>query len=100
MFSNETNITLQEHQQIELLANEIPSLTFAAGHRGIDDPSFYQKNFELREKYLEKMNARWPRMMSNNEPEWRHNDASFMAYPYLYRLYLDWVKLTKGEPLE
>jgi hypothetical protein len=92
IFSDATNISLQEHQQIELLANEMPALTFAVGHDRIRDDVFNKKTYNMRDQYLVKTYIDWPR----NNPvkyEWRHNDFLFVAYPYLTRLYDDWVKI-------
>jgi len=75
-----------------LLANEIPALTFAAGHRGV---SAVAKNVDIRERYLRSVvGAPWPRPTSTYE--WRHSDIFNVGYPYLYRLFDDWVKLSKG----
>jgi hypothetical protein len=98
VYSDTPNVALKKHEQEELLANEMPALTFAAGHGGIDDPTFYKRNFEVRERYLGGEGASWPRKLFD-KVEWRHNDIAFVAYPYLCRLYFDWVKLINGESL-
>jgi hypothetical protein len=91
------NVTLTEVKQVELLANEIPALTFATGHRGTG--SFPDKfNIDIRNKYLKTVpNAPWPR---GDDYEWRHSDLIKVAYPYVYGLYFDWVKLMIGETIQ
>jgi len=72
---------------MELLASEIPALTFAAGHRGVEKFD-NDNNIDIRSKYLQKEpGATWPR----DKFEWRHNDIYNMALPYTYRLFSDFV---------
>jgi hypothetical protein len=77
-----------------LLANEIPALTFAVGHWGVDT---YKPgtNFDIRQKYVRGPLAPWPRKPTDRY-EWRHSDIFNVAYPYLYRMYDDWVVLLSG----
>jgi len=70
----------------KILANEVPALTFAAGHRGVTDFN----NIDIRANYITK-GAIWPR----RGKEWRHCDIFNVAYPYLYGLYDFWVTLSK-----
>ncbi len=80
----------------ELLANEIPALTFAAGHRGVgriktkgDD-----RDVDIRDKFLvKKLGSPWPRGI--DDYEWKHSDIYVVAYPYLSGLYDEWVKKIK-----
>lgn len=79
----------------ELLANELPALTFAAGHRGVgkisNDPG---RNTDIRKDFAE--NKPWPQDRLDGY-EWRHSDIYVVAYPYLSGLYDVWVKRIKGE---
>jgi hypothetical protein len=97
VYSDTPNVSLKKHEQEELLANEMPALTFGAGHGGMKGQKFKDKAFELRERYLIRENAEW--LEKREKYEWRHNDVAFVAYPYLYRLYLDWAKLINGEDI-
>ncbi len=74
--------TMSSTMREKLLANEIPALTFAVGHRGVD--GFNENNIDIRAKYLP-AGAPWVR--DNNE--WRHSDFINVAYPYLYLMYDD-----------
>jgi hypothetical protein len=78
----------------ELLANEIPALTFAAGHRGVEVIREDNKVFDIdiRQEYA--VGKPWPA----NRPrfEWRHSDIYNVAYPYLSGLYIDLSNKVKG----
>lgn len=74
-----------------MLANEIPALTFAVGHRGVDGSRI--NNTDIRNKYLIEKNAPWPR--GEDDYEWRHSDFVNVAYPYLFRLYDDFVQKSR-----
>lgn len=73
-----------------MLANEIPALTFAVGHRGVNG---FKNNTDIRAKYLIENNAPWPR--GDDDYEWRHSDFVNVAYPYLYQLYDDFKQISK-----
>lgn len=81
----------------ELLANEIPALTFAAGHRGVEEfegPG-KKRNIDIREEFLEKPGALWPR--GTKQYEWKHSDIYVVAYSYLSGLYDEWAaKIQEG----
>jgi hypothetical protein len=89
---SEQPVTLSESKQVELLANEIPALTFATGHRGTG--AFQDKNIDIRNKYISDFEA-WPR----DNREWRHSDVFNVAYPHLYKFYDDLTRLIKGGSL-
>jgi Transglutaminase-like superfamily len=74
-----------------LLANEIPVLTFAVGHKGVEK---FERgtNIDVREKYVRGPIAPWPR----DNYEWRHSDIFNVGYPYLYKMYDEWVNKAKG----
>jgi len=78
----------------ELLANEIPALTFAAGHRGIEEISSEPgKNIDIRLNYA--IGKPWPEDRLNGY-EWRHSDVYAIAYPFLFNLYDEWVNKING----
>jgi hypothetical protein len=91
-------VTLTEAKIEELLANEIPALTFAAGHRGV--ASIVQKrNVDIRDKYLMKQaNAPWVR--PTDKYIWLHSDIFNVSYPYVRLMYDDWVKVINGGELQ
>lgn len=92
LFSRVTN-SVTEAWKIELLANQIPALTQAAG--GNSSIAFLgNHNRNLPEKYVDA--DEWPRGISK---EWLHSDFVNVAYVYLSNLYLDWVKIMNGEAL-
>ncbi|GAB6082576.1 hypothetical protein JCM30471_14900 [Desulfuromonas carbonis] len=79
-----------------MLANEIPALTNAAGHRGVreirvDHPD---RDIDIRLQYA--VGKPWPQDRLNGF-EWRHSDTYVVAYPFLSGLYDEWVKKIKGE---
>jgi hypothetical protein len=75
-----------------LLANDIPVLTYAAGHRGLPT----KNNIDIRERYLQEVpNAPWPRA----NYEWRHSDFVNVGYPYLHGLFDYWVRIATGGTL-
>jgi hypothetical protein len=80
----------------ELLANELPALTFAAGHRGVEvirgDDS--NRDIDIRQAFA--VNKPWPQDRLNGF-EWKHSDIYVVAYPYLSGLYDEWAKRIKGE---
>lgn len=81
----------------ELLANELPALTFAAGHKGIEAISddFPKNETDIRQKFLLDNKDPWPR--GTKQYEWRHSDIYVVAYPYLSGLYDEWVtKIEEG----
>jgi hypothetical protein len=90
----EQPVAVSDALREELLANEIPALTFAAGHKGIqvirDVDS--KKEMDIRQKFA--VNKPWPR--DSDEYEWRHSDIYNVAYPYLTGLYDEWVKKIQG----
>lgn len=76
-----------------MLANEIPALTFAVGHMGvINSPQI--NNVNIRDRFLINFRVPWPRGTPLT-PEWRHSDFINVGYPYLYRLYDDFVLKSK-----
>jgi hypothetical protein len=83
-------------KQEELLANEIPALTFAAGHGGVKvfDSGGLQRNVNIQKKYLlDPPNAPWVR-----DPQyyiWKHNDLYYVGYPYVRQMFDDWVTIIK-----
>jgi len=84
--------TLTTAMKERILADEVPAVTFAAGHRGV---SAFAKNIDIRAKYLtDNPNTPWPR--GTVKYEWRHSDLYNVAYPYVYLLYDDWITLIKG----
>lgn len=74
---------LKTDMRERLLANEIPALTFAVGHRGVG--GFDDNNIDIRATYLS-TGKPWPRTPVVNR-EWRHSDFINVAYPYLFGLY-------------
>ena len=79
----------------ELLANEIPALTFAAGHRGVEELSgTLGRNIDIRLTFA--VDKPWPQDRLNGY-EWKHSDIYVVAYPYLSGLYDEWAKRIKGE---
>ncbi len=78
-----------------LLANEIPVLTFAVGHRGTSKFD-RDRNINIRAKYIP-VGTPWPR--GAKDRDWRHSDAFDVAYPYVFELYDDWVKISIGGAL-
>lgn len=94
---SESVVRFSEAKKVELLANEVPALTFAAGHRGsVNFPD--KNNINIRQKYLKEVSgSQWPR--GDDDYEWRHSDLYNVAYPYVYRFYNDWVTLIKGGTL-
>ncbi|MCF6179011.1 MAG: hypothetical protein L3J63_06445 [Geopsychrobacter sp.] len=91
----EQSVTNAEAKRIELLANEFPALTYAAGHRGVSrfDREF---NIDIRGRYIK--GGRWPR--KRIKKEWRHNDIYSVGYPYLYGMYDYWARLIDGGNLQ
>ena len=83
-----------EAKTIELLANEFPALTYAAGHRGVSGTfQNLDRNINIRDAYID--DGKWP---SERRPrEWRHNDIYFVGYPYLFQMYDAWNDLIEGE---
>lgn len=79
----------------ELLANEIPALTFAAGHRGVEEfkEIALDRDTDIRANYA--VGNPWPR--DTDEYDWRHSDVYVVAYPYLSKLYDEWVKKIQGD---
>ncbi|AMV73080.1 hypothetical protein DBW_2770 [Desulfuromonas sp. DDH964] len=77
----------------EMLANEIPALTNAAGHRGVREMTA-RKNIDIRQTYA--VDKPWPQDRVNGF-EWRHSDIYVVAYPFLSGLYDEWLKKIKGE---
>jgi hypothetical protein len=77
----------------ELLANEIPALTFAAGHRGVGEIRL-ERNIDIRQAFA--VDKPWPQDRLNGY-EWKHSDIYVVAYPYLSGLYDEWAKRIKGE---
>ncbi len=89
-----TRSMLSIAKQEELLANEIPALTFAAGHGGVTvfDSGGLKRNVNIQKKYLlDPPNAPWVR--DPKYYEWKHNDLYYVAYPYLRLMYDDWVTI-------
>lgn len=80
------------------MANEIPALTFATGHRGVKSFLKPTTNIDTRERYLIKKYAPWVRPA--DKYEWRHNDVYNVAYPYIYRMFEDWLTVINGGELE
>jgi hypothetical protein len=78
----------------ELLANELPALTFAAGHRGVEKirDDYTGRDINIRQTFA--VNKPWPQDRSRYE--WRHSDIYVVAYPYLSGLYDVWVKRIQG----
>lgn len=97
-------VTLTEAKIEELLANEIPALTFSAGHRGIGifENMGIKRNFDIRDRYLVQLKAPWVLRETTGRQDyiWKHSDYVNIAYPYLYRLYDDWVSVMKGNELQ
>jgi hypothetical protein len=89
-FSAFDNTLSKELLREELLSNEIPAVTFAAGHRGVKEirDTVFGKDVDIREEYLVKTRAPWPR--GTIQYEWRHSDIYNVAYSYLFRLYDEW----------
>jgi hypothetical protein len=80
--------------QEEFLANELPALTFSAGHRGVKKilTEHENRDIDIRQKFA--VGEPWPRDRPRHE--WRHSDVYGVAYPYLSRLYDEWVKTIQG----
>ena len=80
----------------ELLANEIPALTFAAGHRGVEKIKVKGSDrvIDIRQTFA--VDKPWPQDRLNGY-EWKHSDIYIVAYPYLSGLYDEWAKRIKGE---
>lgn len=93
--------SLSEAKIVELLANEIPALTYAVGHNGMSVFKDKGRNFDLRQKYINTAaTLPWPiTKIKKGVFEWRHSDFRNVAYPYLYRMFDDWAKLIRGNPL-
>jgi hypothetical protein len=92
-------VTISPALREELLANEFPALTFAAGHRGVREirENNEDRDVDIRQKFLRPNSADsapWP----EDRPrfEWRHSDIYVVAYPYLSGLYDEWVREIKG----
>lgn len=85
-------VSLKTSEVVELLANDMPALTFAMGHAGSEEAFKENRNINIRQKYLEKKNAAWP-SERNRKYEWRHNDLYFTAFPYVHLLYDDFASL-------
>lgn len=89
-----TRSMLSIAKQEELLANEIPALTFAAGHRGVSvfDTGGLKRNVNVQKRYLlDQPNAPWVR-----DPQfyiWKHNDLYYVGYPYVRQMFDDWVTI-------
>ncbi len=96
----DTPVTLTDAKIEELLANEIPALTFAVGHRGIGafEKMEVKRNFDIRDRYLKKLNAAWVR--STDRYIWLHSDIFNVSYPYVRLMYDDWVKVMNGGELQ
>jgi hypothetical protein len=88
LFSNNT-VSLTDAKIEELLANEIPALTYAAGHQGVKK---FKNNFELLQEFVFGQGGVWPRI----DKDWRHSDFVRVGYPYLFRLFDDWKQKTDG----
>jgi len=84
---------MTEADKIELLANEVPALTFATGHKGVKVVDI-DKNIDIRERFLKIPKAQWVRKIPQYER--RHNDLYLVAYPYLFGLYDSWSELIRG----
>jgi hypothetical protein len=101
---SDSPVTLTEAKIEELLANEIPALTFAAGHRGIKVFGTFnvKRNFDIRDRYLKGTIAPWVLRETTGRQDyiWKHSDFINVAYPYLYRLFDDLVSVTKGNELQ
>jgi hypothetical protein len=78
----------------ELLANELPALTFAAGHRGVKEIRDEHENRDIDIRQTFAVNKPWP--VDRPRYEWRHSDIYVIAYPYLSGLYDELVKKTQG----
>lgn len=81
----------------ELLANELPALSFAAGHRGVQKIKIMDsdRDIDIRDKFLvKKPGSPWPR--GTDDYEWKHSDIYVVAYPYLSGLYDEWAKKIQG----
>lgn len=76
----------------ELLANEIPVLTFAAGHRGVGLFNAKDKGVDIRQKYA--VDKPW--IADRPRFEWRHSDIYVVAYPFLSGLYDEWKSKIQG----
>jgi len=84
---------MTEADKIELLANEVPALTFATGHKGVKVVDI-DKNIDIRERFLKIPKAQWPEQRTLYE--WRHSDLYLVGYPYVFRLYDYWSDLIQG----
>ncbi len=92
---NDPPISVSAPLREELLANEIPALTFAAGHRGVEELSrTLGRNIDIRLTFA--VDKPWPQDRLNGY-EWKHSDIYVVAYPYLSGLYDEWAKRIKGE---
>ncbi|ALC17507.1 hypothetical protein DSOUD_2769 [Desulfuromonas soudanensis] len=80
----------------ELLANEIPALTFAAGHRGVEKIKVKgsDRDIDIRQTFA----VGKPWLVDRPRNEWRHSDIYVIAYTYLSGLYDEWVKKIQGAP--
>lgn len=100
LFASGQVSTLPTDMRERLLANEIPALTFAVGHRGVG--GFNTRNIDIRDKYLVKnkvnnVSAPWPRG-TGDRYEWRHSDFINVAYPYLYKLFDEFKNISQPVP--
>lgn len=98
---SDTPVRLTDSKIEELLANEIPALTFAVGHRGIGyfEKMGVKRNIDIRDRYLKKKpNAPWVR--PTDKYVWLHSDIFNVSYPYVRLMYDDWVKVMNGGELQ
>jgi len=96
LYTDQPVTTLLDADREELLANEIPALTTAVGHRGVEKIKMEDKDrdIDIRIKYA--VGKPWPADRLDGY-EWRHADVYNIAYPYLSGLYNEWSKKVKGE---
>jgi hypothetical protein len=78
----------------EMLANEIPALTNAAGHRGVGEIRVDHPDRDIDIRLAFAVGKPWPSDRPRNE--WKHSDIYVVAYSYLSGLYDEWVKKIQG----
>jgi len=90
---NDPPVAVSNAVREELLANEIPALTFAAGHRGVKElvgPVGVKININIRQDFA--VGKPWPDDRLEGY-DWRHSDIYVVAYPYLHRLFDGWKSI-------